>query len=661
MKLKFSTWLNYLEEQYGDRPAVTGANTLTYYELINHSRRCAMTLNMVGVKKGDRVALWAANGTDWIISFFGIVMSGGIAILMNYGQNSEDTVRQLKMVEARWVIIGNNRISASNSDSAIRTAVRGGVIREHVLNMNNLMKVAMDYNKPVDMKAFYELDSGIYTRDTQLIVFNSENTAAAKAVELSSFSVLSNITSVTTLLTRDMTEKICDAMPLYNSFGLMIMLSWLHMGNRVYLLSSIKPQDVMDVLYKNNITGIASVGAIYNGLLRLPDFEEKLSPLLKSCIVIDGFTTPTEMMRFENSLQDGKFLIGYGQAECSAIISLSVSMDPLECRAYSVGRILPGQNLKIWDDGFLNPGEIGEIIIKCPNKMNGYYGISKEEQPFDADGWLHSGDLGMIDEFGLLELTGRIKDIIMRDGERISPIEIENELARHPSVREAKVFGAPHPLWGESVEACVVPEGDDFDPEALQDYLWKCLPGSKIPSHFFKYNEFPLNLNGRLDLTKLKADMLKKMRNMSMADILDDGIELLNLKVGNRALSIAPVCDMVQGFTELLSYKRKQVNRIRLAVEEMLTERVENAYDNEGDITLEVILMPEWLRIKFTDSGNVYRLDGDNASLSAKIILANVDAYSSVINEDDLMAYNLDWKYPESFNMDKFLQQENKD
>ena len=219
------------------------------------------------------------------------------------------------------MIIGNNRISASNSDSAIRTAVRGGVIREHVLNMNNLMKVAMDYNKPVDMKAFYELDSGIYTRDTQLIVFNSENTAAAKAVELSSFSVLSNITSVTTLLTRDMTEKICDAMPLYNSFGLMIMLSWLHMGNRVYLLSSIKPQDVMDVLYKNNITGIASVGAIYNGLLRLPDFEEKLSPLLKSCIVIDGFTTPTEMMRFENSLQDGKFLIGYGQAECSAIIS----------------------------------------------------------------------------------------------------------------------------------------------------------------------------------------------------------------------------------------------------------------------------------------------------------------------------------------------------
>ena len=95
MKLKFSTWLNYLEEQYGDRPAVTGANTLTYYELINHSRRCAMTLNMVGVKKGDRVALWAANGTDWIISFFGIVMSGGIAILMNYGQNSEDTVQEL--------------------------------------------------------------------------------------------------------------------------------------------------------------------------------------------------------------------------------------------------------------------------------------------------------------------------------------------------------------------------------------------------------------------------------------------------------------------------------------------------------------------------------------------------------------------------------------
>jgi len=660
MKLNFSTWLNSLAEIYGGRPAITCGTTMNFDELLDSSRRCAMILNAIGVKKGDKVALWTANGLDWVVGLFGIVMSGGVAVLMNYGLGIEDSVKQMKMVQASWAIIGTNKVSVSDSSNAVKAAVRGGVLREHVLNIENLWKAATDYSLPFDRAAFFKIDSGIYTNDPQIIVFTTDAPSIQKAVQLSSFSVLSNVNAISSLLEKDMTESLCNALPLFNSFGLMMLLTWLQRGSEVFILSSIKPQQIMDIVYQNNISGIASVSAIYSNLIRTADFEDRLGRILKTCIVGDGFTTPTEMMRFENSLKYGKFLIGYGQAECSGVISMCVSMDPLEYRASSVGRVLPGINLKIWREGtgFVRPGEIGEIVIKGPNKMTGYYGLPKEDQPYDAEGWLHTGDLGMINEFGLLELAGRIKDTIIRNGEKISPIEIETVLSENPFVREAKVFGAPHPIWGESVEACIIPEGDDYEEEALREYAWKRLPSSKIPSHFFTYHAFPLNINGKLEQNSLKADMLDKLRALSISSTLDNGMCIMSIKVGNRTFTIPSVCDTVQGITEMLSFKRKQVNRVRLAVEEMLTERIENAYDGDGEITLDIILMPEWLRIRFVDSGRVYHLDDADASISAKIILANVDAYSSVVTDSNQTGYNLDWQYPDKFDINNFLKQQ---
>ena len=653
MDMKFSTWLSYLEEFYGDREAITCGTYLTYYELLNASRRCALILNTVGVKKGDKVVLWSANGVDFVVSFFGIVMSGGVAVLMNYGYSASDITKLTKKVEAQWAIIGTNRVSAVDNVLAINAVTNGGVQRKNVFNIDVLMKEAADYKKPFDNEAFDKVDYFIKPKDTQVILFTSEHAGSAKAVELSSYSILSNVNSVSSMLDEDVTETLCDAMPLYNCFGLSMMLTWLNTGNQVYLLSDIKPQGIMDVAHRNNITGIAAVSAIYSGLVNLPDFEFKLSGQLKTCLVGDSFTTPTEMLRFENSLKNGKFLVAYGQAECSSVITFNISSDPVERRASSAGRSLPGEFVYIWrlDSGYLEKGEIGEIVVKGANVMNGYFGLPSEEQPFDADGWLHTGVLGVIDEFGLLHISGRIKDIIVRNGEKINPLEIEKVIMEDPSVSEAKVFGAPHPIWGESIEACIVP-GKKYDPVVLKERLGQKLPFSKIPSHFIEYSSFAKDLNGKTDMKSLKADLLVKIQKMSVSNILDEGQCILSLKVENKEMIISPICDMVQSLTEVLKFKRKQANRIRLAVEEMLTERIINAYEDNGEITIDAILMPEWLRIRFVDSGKVYSLDDDNASLSAKIILANVDAYSSVITYSKLSGINLDWQYSEQYKLE---------
>ena len=129
MNLNFSTWLNSLGQMYGGQQAISCEGSLTFYDLLNYSQHCAMVLNSVGVQKGDRVALWAANDKEWVVSFFGIVMSGGVAVLINYGQSSEDTVKDMNMAGANWAVIGTNRVSVSDSSSAVKAAVRSGIPR----------------------------------------------------------------------------------------------------------------------------------------------------------------------------------------------------------------------------------------------------------------------------------------------------------------------------------------------------------------------------------------------------------------------------------------------------------------------------------------------------------------------------------------------------
>ena len=664
MNRSFSTWLDSLAVFYGEKPAITCGPTVVYDELLDVSRRCAMILNKVGVQKGDRVELWASNGIDWVVTFFGIVMSGGVAVLMNYGLGSEEITRQTKTVQANWAIIGTNKVSAANPSNAVKAVEKGGILREHVINIDNLYKTACDKSQPFDIDEFRELNSGDEDENAQegarVILFASDNDNKQKPVQLSTSALLSNANAISTLLGPDMTDSLCDALPLFDSLGLMMMLTWLQKGKEVHIFPILKPQSILDTIYLKSITGIVSMGSFYRDLVRIDDFEDRVGGLLTTCIVGDGFNTPTEMMRFENSLKYGKVLIGYGLAECSGVISINTGNDPLESRASTVGHILPGTEVKIWreDTGFLKDGEIGEIVVKGPNVMLGYCAVQRVDQPYDPEGWLHTGDLGRIDENGLLELTGSIKDIIIRSGEKLSPMEIENILTESPAVREAKVFGAPHPIWGESVEACVVPEKDDYNIMEILEFVWRKLPPTKVPSHVFTYTSFPLNDNGRLDQTTLKADMLEKLRSLTISSALNKGINMISTTISNRAFTISSVCDMVQGVAESLSFKRKQVNRIRLAVEEMLTERITNAYDGEGDITMDIILMPQWFRIRFVDSGKIYRLDDRDASISAKIILANVDAYSSFYGEDDRTGYNLDWQYSDKFDINSFLKQQ---
>ena len=657
----FSTMLEQNANAYPDRPALTCmGNTVTYSQLKTAVDRCSLALAGAGFQKGDKAVLWGFNGIEWMISFYGIIQAGGVAALMNYGLKAQDVAALSKMVDASWGIIGGNTISIADKNAAAKALMDGGVPMQHIFPATAFAGMEAFAPLSADEETMLgEIMTRTQPKDSQVIIYTTGTTSVPKAVLQSSYSILSNAEGSAQVLGDDIGGKLCLALPTFHSYGLMVANTYLALGQHVFLSPLLKPDTLLKLIYENKIVNMCSVGAIYGMLTSMPEFEEKLSGQLTLCIVGGGFTTPVEMMRFEKLLGGGKLLCGYGQTECSPVITLESFDDPLEKRAVSVGRSLPNHEVRIWNEGsgFAPQGEIGEIVVKGPSLMNGYYGLPQEMQAIDQDGWLHTGDLGRFEPDGMLQFSGRIKDIIIRSGENISPVEIERVLLEQPEIREAKVMGAAHPIWGESVEACVVLRDKEgtIDENEFKARLKQKLASFKVPSHFFIYDAFPLNENGKLNQRSLHTDMVGRLYDIMLTAAVNEGLRILDLRVKNRSYTIVPACSLITQLADQLGFATEKAENIRLSVEEMLTDRIDNAFDENGEIRMEVLLMPQWMRLRFTDTGRKYSLESEDASISARIILANVDSYASGENQAGETEYCLDYQYSDDFDVKAYL------
>ena len=216
-------------------------------------------------------------------------------------------------------------------------------------------------------------------------------------------------------------------------------------------------------------------------------------------------------------------------------------------------------------------------------------------------------------------------------------------------------MGAAHPIWNESVEACVVLKADQLNEDDLRARLKQKIGSFKVPSHFFVFDAFPLNENGKLNQRLLHKIMLERLYETNLSEALDEGLRVLDLRVLNRSYMIVSTCSMIEQLSSQLGFDEEKAGMIRLSVEEMLTDRIDNAFDENGIIRMEVLLMPEWMRLRFTDTGRKYSMEAEDASFSAKIILANVDAYASGENEKGETVYSLDYVYSEDFDIKDYL------
>ena len=650
---------------YPGRPAIVGhGKSCTYEEMHREIASLSQRLREMGVAKGTRVALWGYNSASWLIAFFAIVRAGGVAVLLNYSMDCASAAELLAMTETAFLLSGDNAETKRDPDAMGRLAAAAGIPADHCLDIrSSVLNPGSAWAGAEEEDARSEAEA----KETAFIIFTSGTTSKPKAVQISQKALTFDADAFNGNIGDYGGRGICVAVPLFHILGLLMSYAFLCRGAAVCLPENYKPETLMREIDANRISSMAAVGAVYLALAEAEGFEENAVPHLHLCMIAGGMSTPVQMMRLELQYANATFINMYGQSE-AAPLTMVLPGDMVEQRAQTVGKPIEGLEIRILDGkgAILPAGEIGEVVARGCNLMNGYDKLPADQQPIDGNGWLHTGDLGYLDEDGFLRLSGRIKDVIIRGGENISPSEIEHALTRLDNVREAKVMGAPHPIYGESVEACVTLSDRDapFDPEALKNQLRSQIARFKLPSHIFLYDSFPLNVNGKLDQRALRADMLTRLRRLSVDEALAGGVTVFDLVVKNSRYAIVPVCGMVSELAAAVGYSRRKIMSIRLAVEEMLTERITDAYSAAGEIRVRIILMPEWLRVSFSDHGAEYFIDKRrDTSMSAKIILKAVSDFHTDYPEGKPV-YCMDFLYENEVNIQEFLmrnEEENKD
>ena len=547
----------------------------------------------MGVEKGCRVALWSYNSANWLIAFFATVRAGGTAVLMNYSMTGAEAAELLTMTETGFLLCGDNGETKKKPDAMHTLAALAGIPEEHCLDIR---PASLDLGHVFRDDPDEAVPDTSEENATAFIIFTSGTTSRPKAVQISQKALTFDADAFNGNIGEYAGRSVCVAVPLFHILGLLMSYAYLCRGATVCLPANYRPETLVRVIDAHRISDMATVGAVYMGLAEAENFEENVVPNLHLYMIAGGMSTPVQMMRLELQYTNAIFINMYGLSEAAPLTMVRPS-DLVEKRAQTVGRAIKGIDIRISDGkgGFLAQGEIGEVIARGENLMNGYDKLPREEQPIDGNGWLHTGDLGCFDEEGYLYLAGRIKDVIIRGGEDISPSEIENALSRMENVHQAKVIGTPHPIYGESVEACITMTdgGASFDQDAMKASLRAEIARYKVPSHIFLYDSFPLNVNGKLDQRTLRADMLNRLLRLSVDEELAGGVTVFDVVVKNSNYAIVPVTSMASDLAQAVGFSRQRVTSIRLAAEEMLTKRIMDAYSAAGDIRVKLTLMPE--------------------------------------------------------------------
>ena len=477
-----------------------------------------------GIKKGDHVSLLGLNSYNWIIAFFSIIRIGAVAVLQNYILRHNELVNAIKNSDSSFIIYGKYVAQAKDENDLEKLLKETNISVENTLSIRdiNFKKVLKNYTE----KPLEDYDREEESKRTAYIIFTTGTSSEPKAVMLSQFGVLNIINHNLYKLDPIFSEKFMCLLPMFHCFGLLVVLAFAAYKRNVFINEMADPVAIYKEFMKEKCGESSSVAFIYDKIARAPFFWLRRARFTKHCIVGGGFTSEKGFNFLEKRYGHGKFMNGYGQTECSPLISLVFPNDPVEKQRNTVGRIMEDIDVIIQDpdtkEDITELKKPGEILVKGYVVCNGYYKLPDNKQPFDEQGYLHTGDTGYIDEDGFLVLTGRLKDIIIRKGENISAAEVEKAFEKYKEFKSVRVLGFPSLTDGEFIIAAVELRKKRFifhEEPYIKD-LHTILPSLKVPSHIIFINKFPRAANGKLDERKVREicmDRLAKSVNPKLA------------------------------------------------------------------------------------------------------------------------------------------------
>jgi len=513
-------------EQWPEKEAVVVCHQgirWTYKQLGEAVEAFASGLLALGLEPGDRVGIWSPNNVEWVIAQFATAKAGLILVNVNPAYRKAELLYTLKKVCCKALILA--REFKSSNYVGMLGEISPGIrhsdgTRLDLPELPDLRSLIVISEEPVDgMHRFADIAAmapadaadqlaqraqASQPDDPINIQFTSGTTGLPKGATLTHFNVLNNGFFVGQAMKFTDQDSLCIPVPLYHCFGMVlsVLASVLHGATMVFPSEAFEARAVLKAINEEKCTALNGVPTMFIAALEDPEFDRFDLSHLRTGIMA-GAPCPIEVMRkVISDMNMEQVTICYGMTETSPVSFQSATDDPLEKRVATVGRIHPHVQVKIIDEhGMVVPrGTSGELCTRGYSVMLGYWDANDQTaETIDAAGWLHTGDLAVIDAEGYCDIVGRVKDMIIRGGENIYPREIEEYLFQHPKIQQVAVFGVPDKKFGEAV-ACWIKlrDRESMKVEDIRDYCNDQIAYYKVPKYIIIVDEFPMTVTGKI-------------------------------------------------------------------------------------------------------------------------------------------------------------------
>ncbi len=460
---------------------------ITYELLDAATARAAGLLAGGGIRRGDRVGVMLPNVPHFPIVYYGILRLGAIVVPMNVLLKAREIAYYLGDSQAS-VLIAWDGFAAEAEAGAARAGVACRLVGPGELGR------LMSEESPVDEVA------SVGASDTAVILYTSGTTGAPKGAELTHANLTRNAEVSAGLFSLDETAITLGALPLFHSFGQTCgMNATIRGAGCMTLIPRFDAVKALEIIARDRVTVFEGVPTMYSAMLEVPNRDGYDTSTLRVC-ASGGASMPVELLRGFEAAFGCAILEGYGLSETSPVASFN--QPDRERKVGSIGTPIPGVEMKLIDDGGDEPpvGGVGEIVIRGHNVMRGYWrNPQATAEAIDADGWLRSGDLAIVDEDGYFFIVDRKKDMIIRGGYNVYPREIEEVLYEHPAVREAAVLGIPDSSLGEEVGAAVaVRDGVAVTEAELCEFVRERVAAYKYPRRIWFVGDLPKGPTGKI-------------------------------------------------------------------------------------------------------------------------------------------------------------------
>lgn len=484
----------------------------TYAEFGADVEELARGLLARGIAKGDRVGIWAVNCAEWVLVQYATARIGAILVNINPAYRAHELAFVLKQSGISLLVSSTEHKGTDYRELVRQVAPECPELRDQVFIGTESWDalVAAADGTTADQLAAREAE--LSCDDPVNLQYTSGTTGFPKGATLSHHNILNNGYWVGETVGYSEQDRVCLPVPFYHCFGMVMgnLGATSHGACIVIPGPSFEPAATLRAVQQERCTSLYGVPTMFIAELNLPDFAEYDLGSLRTGIMA-GSPCPVEVMkRVVSEMHMAEVSICYGMTETSPVSLQTRRDDDLERRTGTVGRVLPHIEVKVIDPvtGVTLPrGEPGELCTRGYSVMLGYWDEpEKTAEVIDAGRWMHTGDLAVIREDGYAQIVGRIKDMIIRGGENISPREIEEFLYGHPKIADVQVVGVPHEKYGEEVLACVILR-DPADTLTLDDVRAYCrdrLAHYKIPSRLRLLERFPMTVSGKVRKVELR-------------------------------------------------------------------------------------------------------------------------------------------------------------